>query len=85
MRDRTNWSFKLYEIAENIFDTIPKYKIDQLPERYNEALLKKTVINEKIQSSFESSKLNLNQNVFVHHCFCLLFYSLLLERIRRYH
>ena len=41
-RDTTNWSYKMYKITENINDTIPSYRIDNLPERYNEALLKKT-------------------------------------------
>ena len=40
--DTTNWSYKLYKITEIINDTIPSYKIDKLPERYNEALLKNT-------------------------------------------
>ena len=39
--DTTNWSYKLYKISEIINDTIPSYKIDNLPERYNESLLKK--------------------------------------------
>ena len=39
--DTTNWSFKLYKITEIINDTIPSYKINNLKERYNEALLKK--------------------------------------------
>ena len=40
--DTTNWSYKLYKITEKINDTIPSYKIDNLSERYNESLLKKT-------------------------------------------
>ena len=40
--DTTNWSYKLYKITEIINDTIPSYKINNLPERYNESLLKKT-------------------------------------------
>ena len=40
--DTTNWSYKLYKITEIIIDTIPSYRIDNLPERYNESLLKKT-------------------------------------------
>ena len=40
--DTTNWSYKLYKITEFINDTIPRYKIDILPERYNESLLEKT-------------------------------------------
>ena len=38
--DTTNWSYKLYKITETINDSIPNYKIDNLPERYNESLLK---------------------------------------------
>ena len=37
--DSTNWSYKLYTITEVIYDTIPSYRIDYLPERYNENLL----------------------------------------------
>ena len=40
--DTTNWSYKLYKITDIINDTIPSYRLDNLPERYNEALLKKT-------------------------------------------
>ena len=40
--DTTNWSSKLYKITEIINDAIPSYKINSLPERYNESLLKKT-------------------------------------------
>ena len=40
--DSTNWSNKLYTITEIIDDTIPSYRIDNFPERYNEALLKKS-------------------------------------------
>ena len=45
--DTTNWSFKLYKITEIIKDTIPSYKIDNLKERYNESLLKKTELTIK--------------------------------------
>ena len=45
--DTTNWFYKLYKITENINDTIPSYKIDPLPERYNESLLKKTDLTMK--------------------------------------
>ena len=45
--DTTNWSYKLYKITEIINDTIPSYKIDNLSERYNESLLKKTVLTMK--------------------------------------
>ena len=45
--DTTNWSYKLYKITEIINDTIPSYHIDNLPERYNESLLKKTELTLK--------------------------------------
>ena len=45
--DTTNWSYKLYKITEIINDTIPCYKIDNLSERYNESLLKKTELTMK--------------------------------------
>ena len=45
--DTTNWSYKLYKITEIINDTIPSYKIDNLKERYNESLLKKTELTRK--------------------------------------
>ena len=40
--DTTNWSHNLDKITEITNDRIASYKIDNLPERYNEALLKKT-------------------------------------------
>ena len=45
--DTTNWSYRLYKITEIINDTIPSYKIDNLKERYNESLLKKTELTMK--------------------------------------
>ena len=56
--DTTNWSYKLYKIIEIINDTIPAYKIDNLPERYNESLLKKTELSLK-QNKDVMKKLNL--------------------------
>ena len=55
----TNWSYKIYKITEIINDTIPSYKIDNLPERYNESLLKKTELTLKENDSV-MKKLNLN-------------------------
>ena len=49
--DTTNWSYKLYKITEILNDTIPSYKIDNLPERYNESLLKKTNLTMKENNS----------------------------------
>ena len=40
--DTTNWSYNLYKITEVIDDTIPSYRINNYPERYNEALLQKS-------------------------------------------
>ena len=37
--DSTSWSYYLYNVTEVIHDTIPSYRIDYLPERYNEHLL----------------------------------------------
>ena len=58
--DSTNYSYKLYTITEIIHDTIPSYRIDYLPERYNENLLLPTKLsldeNNKIMK-----KLNLIQ------------------------
>ena len=45
--DTTIWSYKLYKITENINDTIPSYKIDNLKERYDESCLKKTELTMK--------------------------------------
>ena len=48
--DGTNYSYKLYTITEVIHDTIPSYRINYLPERYNENLILPT-------------KLTLEQNI----------------------
>ena len=45
--DTTNWSYKLYKITEKTNDKIPTYHIDNLSERYNESLLKKTELSLK--------------------------------------
>ena len=37
--DSTNWSYKLYTITELIHDSIPSYRLNYLPERYNENLV----------------------------------------------
>ena len=37
--DSTNYSYKLYTIAEIMHDTIPSYRINYLPERYNQNLI----------------------------------------------
>ena len=56
--DTTNWSYKLYKITEFIIDTIPSYRLDNLPKRYNEALLKKTELSMKENNSV-MKKLNI--------------------------
>ena len=56
----TNWSYNLYKISETINDTIPAYKIDNSPERYNEALLKKTELTIK-ENKDVMKKLNITQ------------------------
>ena len=57
--DTNNWSYKLYIITEIINDTISSYKIDIFPERYKEALLKKTDLTMK-ENKDVMKKLNLN-------------------------
>ena len=49
--DTTNWSYKLYKITEIINDTKPAYKINNLKERYNDSLLKKTELTMKENNS----------------------------------
>ena len=58
--DSTNWSYKLYTITEIIHDTIPSYRIDYLPERYNENLLLPTKLSLE-QNNQMMKKLNLIQ------------------------
>ena len=56
--DTTNWSYQLYKITQIVIDTIPSYHLCNLPERYNEALLKKTELSMKENISV-MKKLNL--------------------------
>ena len=55
----TNWFYKLYKITEIINDTIPSYRLDNLPERYNESLLKKTDLTLK-ENKDVMKKLDIN-------------------------
>ena len=41
----TNWSDKLYTISDVIHDTIPSYRLNYLPEKYNENLLLPTKLS----------------------------------------
>ena len=43
--DSTNWSYNLYTITGVIHDTIPSYRMDYLPERYNQNLLLPTKLS----------------------------------------
>ena len=58
--DSTNWSYKLYTITEVIHDTISSYRIDYLPERYNENLLLPTKLSLE-ENNQVMKKLNLIQ------------------------
>ena len=58
--DSTNYSYKLYTITEVIHDTIPSYRIDYLPERYNENLLLPTKLTLE-ENNQVMKKLNLIQ------------------------
>ena len=75
--DTTNWSYKLYKITEIINDTIPAYKIDNLKERYNESLLKKTELTMKENDSvmkklilYKYTCSNMNISIIIN-IFCL--------------
>ena len=57
--DTTNWSYKLYKITEIVNDTIASYKINNLSERYNESLLKKTELSLK-ENNAVMKKLNID-------------------------
>ena len=57
--DTTNWSYQLYEITEILNDTIQRYRIDDIKERYNEALLKNTELTLK-ENIAVTKALNLN-------------------------
>ena len=43
--DSSNWSYQLYKFTEIVNDKISSYRIDNLLERYNAALLKKTALS----------------------------------------
>ena len=57
--DTTNGSYNLYKSTENFNDTIPTNHIDNLPERYNAAILKNTALTIKqIDSVMKKLKIN---------------------------
>ena len=58
--DSTNWSYKLHTITDFIHDTIPSYRINYLPKRYNENLLFPTKLSLE-QNNQVMKKLNLIQ------------------------
>ena len=58
--DSTNYSYKLYRITEIIHDSIPSYRIDYLPEIYNENLSRSTKLTFE-QNNHVTKKLNLFQ------------------------
>ena len=58
--DSTNYSYKLYTKTEVIHNTIPSYRIDYLPERYNQNLLLPTKLSLE-ENNEVMKKLNLIQ------------------------
>ena len=58
--DSTNYSYDIYTITEIIHDTVPSYRIDYLPERYNQNLLLPTNLSLE-QNNQVMKKLNLMQ------------------------
>ena len=81
--DTTKWSQKLYRKTEIVNDTKPSYKINQLPKRYNEALLKKTELTlEENNSVMKTKKIKLTQIGDCHHWESIFFYLFIEEKIR---
>ena len=58
--DSTNWSYKIFTKTEVNHDTIPSYRINYLPERYNENLLLPTKLSLEQNNQF-MKELNLIQ------------------------
>ena len=58
--DSTNYSCKLYTITEVIHNSIPSYRIDYLPKKYNENLLLPTKLSLE-ENNQAMEKLNLFQ------------------------
>ena len=58
--DSTNYSYKLYTITEIVHDTIPSYRLDYLPERFNENLLLPSKLSLE-ENNHVMKKLNLIQ------------------------
>ena len=58
--DSTNYSYLLYTISEVIHDTIPSYRIDFSPEKYNENLLLPTKLSLE-ENNKDMKELNLIQ------------------------
>ena len=56
--DTKNWPYKLYKITEIFNDTFLSYRLENLPERYKETLLKKTMLTMK-ESKDVMKKLNI--------------------------
>ena len=62
--DSTKWSHKIYTITKVIHDTIPSYRIDFLPERYNQNLLPTKLTLE--ENNQVMKKLNLIQKYILY-------------------
>ena len=58
--DSTNYSYKFYTITEIIHDTVPSYRIDYFPERYNENLLLPTKLTNNTTNKI-TNKINYQQ------------------------
>ena len=64
----------MYKITETISDTMPSYRIDNLPERYNETLLKMTELtmkeNEDVKKKLNITEFKSDRNDVEHLSFC---------------
>ena len=59
--DSTNWSYKLYTINGVIHDSVPSYRFNKLPGRYNEKSLLLTKLSLE-KNNKDMKELNLIQN-----------------------
>ena len=57
--DTTNWLYKLYKVTKIFNDTISSYRLENLPERFNGAFLKKTELSMK-KNNDVMKNINLN-------------------------
>ena len=64
--ESTNWSYKLFTVTQVIHDSFPSSRLNYLPERYNENLLKLPKLSlDENDESYERTKHNLKKTVTI--------------------